>query len=322
VKRFAGELFNTLVDLAKVDVSTGKRLTALVAPQVSAADQEEESASAGTTLLGDDPTAPAGSPAAAVRAFLLSAANVKASGGKTRKVAWITLHAAIFDFLTAPRTLQQVAAQLRNAPMLIPPHPWTGPTVGPYLITPVPLMRTKNKLQLLMLQKPDTNLDTVCKALNVLGATPWKINKLTLAVVQEAWNNGGGIADLPPRADLSTPPTPHALLTNNEQEALRALYDYKRQVRRVDRINSERHSLRCDFLLKLGVAETYVKEERFYFPHNLDFRGRAYPVPPHLNHIGADLARGLLKFADGRPLGKDGLWWMKVCRKPSPQHSY
>lgn len=47
-------------------------------------------------------------------------------------------------------------------------------------------------------------------------------------------------------------------------------------------------------------------------PHNLDFRGRAYPVPPHLNHIGDDLSRGLLLFAEPRPLGERGLRWLKI----------
>lgn len=52
--------------------------------------------------------------------------------------------------------------------------------------------------------------------------------------------------------------------------------------------------------------------DKFYFPHNLDFRGRAYPIPPNLNHIGDDLSRGLLKFADKRPLGVSGLRWLKI----------
>lgn len=47
-------------------------------------------------------------------------------------------------------------------------------------------------------------------------------------------------------------------------------------------------------------------------PHNLDFRGRAYPIPPHLSHIGDDLCRGLLLFADPKPLGERGLWWLKI----------
>ena len=52
--------------------------------------------------------------------------------------------------------------------------------------------------------------------------------------------------------------------------------------------------------------------DRFYLPHNVDFRGRAYPIPPHLNHVGDDLSRGLLKFADSSPLGARGLRWLKI----------
>jgi DNA-directed RNA polymerase len=52
--------------------------------------------------------------------------------------------------------------------------------------------------------------------------------------------------------------------------------------------------------------------DEFYMPHNVDFRGRAYPIPPHLNHIGDDLSRGLLLFAEGRPLGMHGLRWLKI----------
>jgi DNA-directed RNA polymerase len=44
----------------------------------------------------------------------------------------------------------------------------------------------------------------------------------------------------------------------------------------------------------------------------LDFRGRVYPIPPHLNHIGADLSRGLLEFSEGKALGDTGLRWLKI----------
>ncbi|KAL7091185.1 hypothetical protein ACP275_12G090000 [Erythranthe tilingii] len=33
---------------------------------------------------------------------------------------------------------------------------------------------------------------------------------------------------------------------------------------------------------------------------------------PYLNHLGSDLCRGILEFAEGRPLGKSGLQWLKV----------
>lgn len=52
--------------------------------------------------------------------------------------------------------------------------------------------------------------------------------------------------------------------------------------------------------------------DTFYLPHNIDFRGRAYPIPPLLNHIGDDLSRGLLMFAEAKPLGERGLQWLKI----------
>lgn len=52
--------------------------------------------------------------------------------------------------------------------------------------------------------------------------------------------------------------------------------------------------------------------DELFFPYNLDFRGRVYPIPPHLNHLGSDLSRGLLTFAEAKPLGDRGLYWLKV----------
>ena len=41
----------------------------------------------------------------------------------------------------------------------------------------------------------------------------------------------------------------------------------------------------------------------------LDFRGRAYPVPPNLSHLGSDLNRGILRFSRAKPLGPKGFRW-------------
>eukprot|EP01035_Chromulina_nebulosa_P017423 gene17423-22974_t len=43
-----------------------------------------------------------------------------------------------------------------------------------------------------------------------------------------------------------------------------------------------------------------------------NFRGRAYPIPPNLSHLGSDLCRGLLKFATFKKLGPNGLNWLKI----------
>uniref|UniRef100_A0A6M2EIW6 DNA-directed RNA polymerase n=1 Tax=Populus davidiana TaxID=266767 RepID=A0A6M2EIW6_9ROSI len=95
-----------------------------------------------------------------------------------------------------------------------------------------------------------------------------------------------------------------------EDEAL--LKKWKWKLRGVKKENRERHAQRCDIELKLAVARKMREEEGFYYPHNIDFRGRAYPMHPYLNHLGSDLCRGILEFAEGRPLGKSGLRWLKI----------
>lgn len=52
--------------------------------------------------------------------------------------------------------------------------------------------------------------------------------------------------------------------------------------------------MRADFLLKLDLANRF-RGQAIWYPFNVDFRGRAYPIPPYLHHVGGDLSRGLLK---------------------------
>ena len=75
-------------------------------------------------------------------------------------------------------------------------------------------------------------------------------------------------------------------------------------------LQRDENSLRCSFKLKLTQAKAFKDCEKIYFPHNVDFRGRVYPIPPHLNHMGADISRGLLEFSEGKRLGSSGFRWL------------
>ena len=52
-------------------------------------------------------------------------------------------------------------------------------------------------------------------------------------------------------------------------------------------------------LYRVVLAERY-KDCVLFFPHNMDFRGRVYPISPYLSHMGDDVSRSLLKFAKGK----------------------
>ncbi|XP_020204827.1 DNA-directed RNA polymerase 3B, chloroplastic [Cajanus cajan] len=192
-------------------------------------------------------------------------------------------------------------------PMLIPPKKWKGYDKGGYLFLPSYIMRThgSRKQQDVMKNVNGAQMQKVFEALDILGNTKWRVNRRLLGVVESIWAGGGNIAGLVDCKDVPLPDKPLV-------EDLKQIQEWKCSVRKAKKINMERHSLRCDTELKLSVARKMKDEEGFYYPHNLDFRGRAYPMHPHLNHLGSDLCRGLLEFAEGRPLGKSGLRWLKI----------
>ncbi|OMO52644.1 DNA-directed RNA polymerase, phage-type [Corchorus capsularis] len=192
-------------------------------------------------------------------------------------------------------------------PMLVPPVKWTGYDRGAYFFLPSYIMRTHGAKQQreALKRTPANQLQPVFEALDTLGYTKWRVNKRVLNIVDRIWSSGGRLADLVDRDDVPLPEKP-----DSDDEAL--LRKWKWKVKSVKKENRERHSQRCDIELKLTVARKMKDEEGFFYPHNLDFRGRAYPMHPYLNHLGSDLCRGILEFAEGRPLGKSGLRWLKI----------
>ncbi|KAG6420986.1 hypothetical protein SASPL_117532 [Salvia splendens] len=192
-------------------------------------------------------------------------------------------------------------------PMLVRPVKWTRYDKGAYLYLPSYVMRTHGARQQRETVKraPTKQLKPIFEALDTLGNTKWRVNKRILNVIDRIWASGGRLADLVDRNDTPLPEEP-----DTEDETL--IKKWKWKVKAIKKENSERHSQRCDTELKLAVARKLKEEEGFFYPHNLDFRGRAYPMHPHLNHLGSDICRGILEFADGRPLGKSGLRWLKI----------
>lgn len=150
-----------------------------------------------------------------------------------------------------------------------------------------------------------------------------------------AWNiantdvsgGGGGVGSdilLTEEHKTSVPPSGHSTSSVPSIEELKSNIDdlnsdevafdsilHRYLCRKVSEKNQENHSLKCDMNIKLSVAH-FFKDDVVYFPWNLDFRGRAYPIPPNLNHMGSDLCRALLKFSEKKALGKGGLDWLKI----------
>ncbi|KAI4885324.1 hypothetical protein NFI96_024392 [Prochilodus magdalenae] len=198
-------------------------------------------------------------------------------------------------------------------PMLCPPVPWTSPKSGAYLLTPTKLMRTVEgaiQHQHLLEKCRNEDLHAVLDSLNQLSNCAWKINKPLLDIIISIFNDKGSEKlDVPP--PVSEAPeiprfNPHDSSYTPQEKA-----HLKREVLKAKKKFGEMHSLRMDALYKLSIAN-HVRDEVFWFPHNMDFRGRTYPCPPYFNHLGSDVTRAILLFAEGKPLGPKGLDWLKI----------
>lgn len=203
-------------------------------------------------------------------------------------------------------------------PMVVPPVDWTNPIDGGYL--------DKNKLRFPMVKtnRKDTldelfhvDMPQVYDAVNLLQQTPWRINAGVRAVASEAWERGMAVGGLPNREEEPVPnrpadipkgvpvkDLPEGQRVRIQEWAKRATVVYDRNARLVGK--------RYTVLQQLWVAETFAADGAIYFPYTLDFRGRIYAVPPLVNPQADDLGRSLIEFAEGKPLGEDGAFWLAV----------
>lgn len=198
----------------------------------------------------------------------------------------------------------------RHLPMLVPPKPWLSYDSGGYYSAKSRALRYKDDVEqgsYLKAASENGSLEQVLAGLDVLGSTAWAVNDSVFSIMAEVWNSGKTTADMP-ALELSEeePQRP-----DNYDSDIKARGIYLKRLKHYNLRRASMHSQRCDINYKLEIARAFLGE-RFYFPHNMDFRGRAYPIPPHLNHIGNDLCRGLLRFADAKTLGAVGLRWLRI----------
>lgn len=186
-------------------------------------------------------------------------------------------------------------------PMVVPPLHWTDCEPGGYAILPTVLLKKPARHGRAEAEPPE-----VREAVNAIGATPWRVNRWVLGILGQLAAGGGGDAGIPALVPLALPPLPAG---SDEDAVVR----YKRHAAWVYRRNHQIASEARVFAIKLDAAGLMKDYPRIYFPHQLDFRGRLYPVPVLFHHQGDDVCRGLLEFAEGRDCtGERAQFWLKV----------
>lgn len=163
-------------------------------------------------------------------------------------------------------------------PMIVPPVPWTETaTHGGFLHNGVQAIRGVSK----PIQSPE-----IVAALNALQATPFRVNRRVLEVAESFRVNAEDFGG--------------AMIAGQ----------YVEERHDIDADEARSKTIRS--ALTLAAVQELVDEEAFYFPWDLDWRGRMYPATTILSPQGSDLCKGLIEFADGTPLGRDGAHWLAI----------
>lgn len=188
-------------------------------------------------------------------------------------------------------------------PTLVTPRDWSSaaPGQGGYYRRKHPLVKVWNRA--FQEELAGADIPVVLAAVNALQRTAWAVNTDVLEVAIHFFDNGGL-----PRALVGSmeqdelPPKPNAPREDKE-----AWSEWKRAARAVYFSNIEGRAKAITSAFAIGMAREFRQYDAFFFPYQLDFRGRAYPMPTHLTPIGSDLAKALLTFADAKPLGPSGV---------------
>lgn len=205
---------------------------------------------------------------------------------------WVKNRNAFLEFLTP--------VQL---PMVLPPKPWTATERGGYFFA----LRDKHPFVRSRVAPKAPISETVLNAVNAIQDTPWTINQTVLDLADMIKERGVGMAGMPAYESLPLPPKPADIAEN--EVARREWRKKAHLVYKANRLRAEK-VIEADKILQ--VAHLMRDHEAIYFPHNCDFRGRVYPIPVYLHPQGNDLAKALLLFADAKPLGEMGAFYLAV----------
>jgi DNA-directed RNA polymerase len=190
-------------------------------------------------------------------------------------------------------------------PMIIPPRPWTSPSRGGYLVNRLNLLKRQPTTRAKQLLKK-ADMTIVYSAVNAIQGTAYRINQKVHRIMLPAWDAGHPFFGLPAQ---TAGPLPPRLLDDADPKLIT---ERKRERAAVFLQNSRIKGTRKIITLRLSLCEFLLDKPRFYFPHQLDHRGRAYPVPQLINPQSDDAGRSLLEFADGKPLGERGAYWLAI----------
>lgn len=211
------------------------------------------------------------------------------------------------------RTFDASWAEPMFGPLVVPPKPWTAFDTGVYqdetLAALVPLVRRTTAEQRRAIER---DLETpgepaYLRALNALQATPLRINKRVLEVLNWVVREKCRFGKFPELEPPIFPKLPDDFEDLPEKTQIQLKRDQKQwHVKRRESV-ANLVVMRED----LKTANRMSLVDAFWLGWSFDFRARMYPVS-HFNYHRDDHIKSLFEFANGKPMKPEDLGWLAI----------
>lgn len=213
-------------------------------------------------------------------------------------------------------------AVVKYPPMIVKPNEWLGQNNGGYFTewfnhyAPMCGIRyIKKEHKRWILDNLESTVSApVRSAMNKAQSVPYRVNKQVLEVLRAATAMRVGILGLPSFVEAPKPEFPLGDGWQKDEataEELEQFKFWKTQMSTWYTSENKRKGRHTGILSKISEMVRYQDEAELYFPTFIDWRGRLY-FRSNLNPQSNDAIKGCIEFANGKPLGKTGLHWLKV----------
>ena len=198
-------------------------------------------------------------------------------------------------------------------PMIVPPQDWDGYNTGAYLdpslSLQLKLVKGANRQQVRDINKrlERGDLKDLLDSLNLIQRTPYKINSYTLAAVYWAWQNDIPVKKFPQHDHVELEPRPDTYEGWTPEQKKGWIIERRKKLMRNREIDGARVIMYHD----LSTAFFLEQYDEFYLPHNMDFRGRIYPVPS-FNHHRDSYCKSMFLLQRAKPIGEEGFKFLAL----------
>lgn len=218
--------------------------------------------------------------------------------------------------------IDSAKASVKYPPMLVPPLDWTSFDNGGYLtewfriqspMCSLPFLQHKDR-RWVVDNLSDERTAPLRNAMNKAQQVPYRVNKRALEVLRKAVVMRSGIMGLPRQLPTPKPDFPFNdewVKSDATPQDLDLFKLWKQQMGLWYTNETKRKGRVIGILSKLKELVRYQDTPSLYFPTFIDWRGRLY-FRGSLSPQSSDSVKGVLEFANGKRLGTDGLFWLKV----------